>query len=102
MHIMSITQIDLNWREDHFFFVRTWVLENNLTADEDREGAARPHFPIPGLNAVPADIERFLLRYYPVIRDWIAALESREIEADMPAMPFEDFLGKYDAQNSDS
>ncbi len=99
MHIMSITQIELNWLEDHFFFVRTWVLENNLTADEEPDAAARPQFPIPGLDATPADIEQFLLRYYLVIRDWITTLETREIAAGKPAMPFEDFLGKYDGSS---
>lgn len=98
MHIMSITQIDLNWLEDHFFFVRTWVLENIRTADDDLK-AARPQLPIPGLDAIPADIEQFLLRYYPVIRDWITNLESCQITADKPAMSFEDFLGQYDGSS---
>ncbi len=98
MYVMSITQVELNWLEDNFFFIRTWVLEISQ-ADDGDPNTARPQMPIPGLNAIPVDIEHFLLRYYPVIRDWITSLETREIAADKPAIPFEDFLGRYDGRS---
>lgn len=95
MHTMSITQIELNWLEDHFLFIRTWVLQNAQTLNSDQGLSLRPQFPIPGLTTIPADIERFLLRYYPVIHNWISTQEDRQIATNNPVKSFEDFLGKY-------
>lgn len=96
MQIMSITQNHLYWLEENFLYIRTWVLENDQSRDRDLNTFRRPLPPISGLTAVPDDIEQFLLRYYPVIRDWISTQEEREIAADDPATSFEDFLGRYE------
>ncbi len=90
---MSITQTEIDWLEENYLYIRTWVLENTLT------NTARPQLPVAALSSVPTHIETFLLRYYPAIHDWILNLESREIAADSPAISFEEFLGTFDAQN---
>ncbi len=102
MHPMSITQIELNWLEDHFLFIRTWVLEHQQKSGAGVEVRSAPAFPITGVGAVSPDLERFLLRYFAPISAWITHLESQRIAANVPVISFEDFLGQYDAQNNEN